>query len=156
MHRDVRIMHEVTNSDLYLRMRVPCEMLDMDADQGLKANLLKFWNANQIEQTFNFGINFNFTVEELFAKDAKPIPDFFLRGFSTKVDINLWDGFLKLLLDSFRDMKLESEEKEDRAMLHRNIIMPLMPMYIFQLNGSLETKINQQGVERMFNLPEVK
>jgi hypothetical protein len=66
-------MHEVTNSDLYLRLRVPCELLDKDADQGLKANLLKFWNANKIEQTFNFGLNFNFSVEELFSKDALPL-----------------------------------------------------------------------------------
>jgi hypothetical protein len=66
------------------------------------------------------------------------------------VDLNLWDGFLKLLLDSFRDMEFG---KEDRAMLNKNLIMPLMPLFIFQLNGKLETKINEQGVKKMFNIP---
>jgi len=105
----------------------------------MKDNLLKFWNSNKIAQSASASLKFNFNLEELFAEDAKPVSEYFLQGFSSKMELNLWDGFHKFILDVFKGLESEDYKKQQ---LFKTIVLPMMPLYMAQINGKLETKIN--------------
>jgi hypothetical protein len=49
-------------------------------------------------------MKFNFNLKEMMAKDAKPVQEYFLQGFSTKVELNLWAGFHKFMLGAYQEV----------------------------------------------------
>lgn len=121
--------------------------------KDMRLNLQKFWTSNKISQSASASLKFNFNLEELFAEDAKPVSEYFLQGFSSKIELNLWDGFHKFILEVFKG--LESDDYEKRN-LFKSIVLPMMPLYMTQLNGKLETKINKKGLEAMVDHPLAK
>jgi len=64
----------------------------------------------------------------------------------------LWEGFHKFILDVFNGM----EDNGEMGEIFRQVIAPMMPLYMTQINGKLETKINKKGLETMMANPLAK
>ena len=52
-----------------------------------------FYKDQNEAQTLAVDVKTGFNVAEMLSKNAKPFPEYFLKGFSEKIDMDVWDGF---------------------------------------------------------------
>lgn len=45
-----------------------------------------------------------FSLADVFAEDANDVPSYIMQGFSEKFEIDLWEGFHKVMLSTFEKM----------------------------------------------------
>lgn len=93
-----------------------------------------------------------FSVKDVFAEDAEPIPNYAIKGFSEKLDVELWEGFHKVMISTFEKMQ---EGDQASAMLMK-MVAPMMPMYLMQLKAKLEIDVDQEDVAALMDLPQAE
>jgi len=109
------------------------------ADQGL-------------DQNTTMDLKFGFTLEELFAPDAKPIPDFVLGGFTLKQEFNLWNGIHKVIMNLFNEMK----QGDMKSAMLLKLFAPALPFYLLKINGKVDIELDPEDTKIIFDQPEAQ
>jgi hypothetical protein len=75
-----------------------------------------------------------------------------MKGFSEKFEVELWEGFHKVMISTFEKMQ---EGDQASAMLMK-MAAPMLPVYLMQLKAKLEIDIDQDDVSAIMGLPQAE
>lgn len=82
-----------------------------------------------------------------------------MKGMSEKIQVNLWDGFHKVLVNFVKAMlKVKSGEEEmteekDRTARLIQKAAPVLPLFITNVNGKFDFDIKPEDLEAVMGLP---
>lgn len=93
-----------------------------------------------------------FSIADVFAEDAENIPHYLMKGFSEKFELDLWEGFHKIMLGTFEKMQ---EGDQASAMLFK-MFAPVMPMYLLQMKGKLDVDVDPEDIAALMSLPQAE
>jgi hypothetical protein len=92
-----------------------------------------------VNQQVEFDFKTNFSMDEIFAKDAPPIHEFLMKGMAANFTFCTWGGFKYFFRDMFVAMK---ENKDEARVKMANMVLPLVPLFFFKATGHLKTNLD--------------
>lgn len=101
-----------------------------------------------------------FNFDQLFAEDAEPVGNYVMKGMSEKIQVNLWDGFHKVIIAFAKAMsKVMTGGEEEPQGFEENgklleMVAPILPLFISNVNGKFDLDVKPEDLEAVMGLPQ--
>ena len=93
-----------------------------------------------VNQSLEASFISNFSIDDMFKKDAPPIKDFFMKGMAAQLQFCTWGGLKYFFRDMFRAMK---EDKDESKVAMAKMILPLVPLFFFKATGKFDVNLDE-------------
>lgn len=84
----------------------------------------------------------------MLSESGEVIPVYINKGYSKKLEFDLWDQFVPVITKLMKEMDPMSSDDQKR-----NIMGKFLPAFTMQVNGKLGLDLNQEAVADILKLP---